>query len=264
LLERSSRGVLPTPAGLAFYADARAILEKCEQAQATVRRVAHGEQGSLSVGFISIADFSILPPALRQFRTDYPAVDVQLHELTTDAQIAELLAGRLDIGIALAPIDDPALTLIPLFSEPLMLALPSAHARVYAKASSGTSGANYAPISQLRLRDFATEQFVMVPRALAPSLHDLTLAFCNDCGFVPQVTQYAKQMQTVISLISAGFGVALVPMSLQNLQRTGVTYVRPKERSPHIQVGLVHRKDDTNPTIQRFVACAQHIAAGLV
>jgi DNA-binding transcriptional LysR family regulator len=250
LLTRSSRGVLPTAAGAVFYAEARAVLDRFEQAKAAARRVAHGLQGRLGVGFISIADYSILPPALRHFRRDFPDVDVQLHELTTDAQVAELAAGRLDVGIALAPVDDPTLVFLPLQTERLMLALPSHHP------------ANPAPGERAaRLRDLANEQFVMVPRALALGLHDLTLAFCHDCGFVPQVTQYAKQMQTVISLVSAGFGVALVPTSLRNLQRTGVTYQPTRERSPVIQIGLIHRKDDLNPTIAHFIACAQQVAA---
>jgi DNA-binding transcriptional LysR family regulator len=249
LLDRTSKGVQPTPAGLAFYQDAVAILEKCEQAQATVKRVAMGGQGSLRIGFISIADFSMLPPSLRQFRIDYPLVDVQLLEMTTDAQVVELIAGRLDVGIALAPINDPALTFIPLFTERLMLALPAQH----------PSLATLGRTKRIGLKQLSGEPFVMVPHTLAPSLHDMTLEFCHRCGFAPRVVQYAKQMQTVISLVSSGLGVAVVPVSLQNLQRSGVTYVQAKEPSPSIQVGLVHRKGDTNPTIARYTECAQRV-----
>lgn len=250
LLDRSPRGVELTAAGRVFYAEARSILARVEHAKIATHRAAHGEEGTLTIGFISIADYSVLPPALKQFRTRFPAIDVQLHELTTDAQIRELLAERIDIGIALAPVEDAGLTFVPLHSEKLMIAIPDDHKL----AQKG---------GVVRLRDLADEQFVMVPRALAPGLHDLMLAFCRDCGFVPQVTQYAKQMQTVISLVSGGFGVALVPESLQNMHRTGVTYLQVREAAPNIQVGIIFRKNDRNPVINSFLVCTKEIAEGL-
>lgn len=250
LLDRSPRGVELTAAGRVFYAEARSILARVEHARIATHRAAHGEEGTLTIGFVSIADYSVLPPALRQFRTQFPAIDVQLHELTTDAQIRELAAERIDVGIALAPVDDQNLTFTPLHAEKLVVAIPTEH-RLAQKG--GT----------VRLRDLAEEQFVMVPRILAPGLHDLMLAFCRDCGFVPQVMQYAKQMQTVISLVSSGFGVALVPESLQNLNRTGVTYLKITESSPDIQVGIIFRKHDRNPVISSFLGCTKDIVANL-
>lgn len=250
LLDRSPRGVELTAAGRVFYAEARAILARVEHAKIAAHRAAHGEEGTLAVGFISIADFSVLPPALRQFRVRFPGVDVQLHELTTDAQIRELLAERIDVGIALAPVEDQNLTFVPLHVEKLVVAIPSDHKL----AQKG---------GVVRLRDLAEEQFVLVPRSLAPGLHDLMLAFCRDCGFVPQVTQYAKQMQTVISLVSSGFGVALVPESLQNLHRTGVKYLQISESGPDIQVGIIFRRNDRNPVIHSFLACIRETVESL-
>ncbi|MEJ0098790.1 MAG: LysR substrate-binding domain-containing protein [Pseudomonadota bacterium] len=58
---------------------------------------------------MSIADYGILPPALKRFRERFPKIDVQLNELTTDAQVREIRAGRLQLGIGLAPIDEPDL-----------------------------------------------------------------------------------------------------------------------------------------------------------
>lgn len=248
LFNRSPRGVTLTAAGKVFYAEALAILARVEHAKIAANRVAHGEEGSLSIGFISIADYSVLPPALRQFRNKYPSVSVQLHELTTDAQIRELLTDRIDVGIALAPVEEAGLEFVPLFTEGLMLAVPS-------DQYSSKAG------DRVRLKDFASENFVMVPRTLAPGLHDLILACCGDCGFVPRIAQYAKQMQTVISLVSSGFGVALVPQSMQSLQRKGVTYLEIEEECRPMQIGLAHKTHDGNPVIPTFLACIQEINA---
>src|SRR3546814_1357177 len=86
-----------------------------------------GDAGMLSIGFVSIADYGILPPALKNFRTRFPNVEVELHELTTDAQIRELRSARLDLGIGLAPVDEPDLEFKSVLREELVLAVPPAH-----------------------------------------------------------------------------------------------------------------------------------------
>lgn len=244
LLTRSTRGVALTEAGRVFYDGAVAILARLAQVKLATQKANIGESGTLTVAFVSIVDYSILPPALRQFRSKCPGVDVQPHELTTDVQIQELLAGRIDLGLALAPVNEDAPSLMPLYSEKLIIAISGHHPLARKRKSAS-------------LRDLSQEPFLLIPRALAPGLHDIVLAFCHDCGFVPKVAQYAKQMQTVISLVAGGFGVALVPKSIENLRRAGVTYLALREPSPLIQVGMIRRMDDDNPIILNFLACAR-------
>ena len=68
-------------------------------------------------------------------------------------------------------------------------------------------------------------------------------------------------MQTVVSLVSAEMGVALIPRSLRNLQRTGVVYKSLKERSPMSEIRLAWRTGDTLPALQLFLSLARQIAA---
>lgn len=240
LFERTNRGATLTPAGGAFYAEARAILSRLEHACIAAQRFDRADQGSIDVGFVSTADYSVLPPALKRFRASHPGVEVQLHELTTDAQMRELSSDRLDVGIALWPIDDDGTIFVPLLKERLVLAVPTGHAVARTKQ----------PVS---LATLSGERFVMVPRPLAPGLHDTTIAYCQSLGFVPQIHQYAKQMQTVISLVSSEFGLALVPESLQHLKRTGVCYRPLREDSPIVELGAIYRKLCQNPAVPRFV-----------
>jgi DNA-binding transcriptional LysR family regulator len=248
LFERSAKGVRLTRAGEAFYAEARAVMARVEHARITAQRAQRGEQGELAVGFISIADYNVLPSALKHFRTQYPSVDVQLHELTTDAQLRELAAERLDVGIALAPVNDEQVEFVPLLAEKLVLAVPAEHAVARAKH----------PIA---LKDVHDESFVMTPRHLAPGLHDAATACFHAAGLSPQVSQYAKQMQTVISLVAGGFGVALVPESLRHLQRSGVAYLQLKDKTPLIETGLISRVGVSNPSVSRFKQCVAAAAA---
>ncbi|MDY0329845.1 MAG: LysR substrate-binding domain-containing protein [Thiomonas sp.] len=250
LLDRSNRGVVLTAAGAAFFEDIRSLLGQLEHAVERVRQSERGDVGTLSIGFVSIADFSILPPTLKSFRAQYPQVDVQLHELTTDAQIRELLAAELDLGIGLAPVDEPGLTFTSLLHEPLMLAAPTAHPVLR------SSGA-------VDLRALAKEPFIVPPRNIGPGLYDLTVSLCQAAGFAPRITQHARQMQTVIGLVSCGMGVALVPASLRLLKRAGVQY-RPLLGKPAtIELGILQPTRTPDPLRDNFIQTLRDVAQRL-
>lgn len=249
LLARSNRGVTPTAAGAAFYEEARAVLARLEQARGLALQAQSGEVGVLAVGFVSIADYSILPPALKRFRSRYPRVEVQLQELTTDAQIRELRAARLDLAIGLAPVDEPDLQFNRVLQEELLLAAPSGHPAI--------SG-----VGAVDLRALSKTSFIVPPRDVGPGLYDLIISQCRAAGFAPRITQRARQMQTVIGLVSCGMGVALVPSSVQNLQRTGVQYRPLRGRPARIELGILQLRGASNPLAQNFVETLGQVAAG--
>ncbi len=248
LLNRTRRHVSLTRAGAAFLLDAQQILERSEQAVLTARRAERGEIGELAVGFISVADYNLLPLVLREFRRQYPLVTLSLKESTTDAQIADLLNSRIDVGFLLPPVNENAIESAPVLREPLIVALPERH-----------------PLARRRgpipLAALADAPFIITPRHMAPGLYDDIVSFCHAAGFSPQVAQEAIQMQTVVSLVSAEMGVALIPRSLQNLQRTGVIYKPLKDISPMSEIHLAWRRNDKLPALQLFLQLARDIAA---
>ena len=239
LLERSNRGVSLTPAGMVFFEETRAVLARLEHAKKETLRANRSDIGMLSIGFVSIADYGILPPALKTFRSNYPLVEVQLHELTTDAQIRELRAARLDLGIGLGPVDEPDLEFELVLREELVLAAPSGH-----PAAKGDGA--------LDLRALSKENFIVPPREIAPGLYDLIISYCRSFGFAPRITQHARQMQTVISLVSCGMGFALVPSSLRNLKRTGVRYRQLRGKAASIELGILRLRNSDTPLKDRF------------
>ena len=247
LLERTPRGVTLSGAGAAFLEEARAVLARLDVARQQALRAARGELGVLSVGFVSIADYGVLPPALQSFRARFPAVEVQLHELTSDAQVPLLRAGRLDLGIALAPVDAPDLEFERLLREELVLAAPAAH------PAARDAGA-------IDLRALSKESFIVPPRDIAPGLYDLTISYCRSFGFAPRITQQARQMQTVIGLVSSGMGFALVPASVRNLRRAGVRYRRLRRKAVSIELGILTRADSHNAAREHFVAALKAAA----
>jgi DNA-binding transcriptional LysR family regulator len=247
LFERSNRGVSPTAAGLAFLEEARATLARLEHAKAMALRADRGQIGRLSVGFVSIADYSILPPALKSFRSSFPSVEVQLHELTTDAQIPELRAARLDLGIGLAPVDEPDLEFERVRREALVLAAPSGHPAIK------DAGA-------MDLRVLSKYSVIVPPHYIAPGLYDLTISYCRSFGFAPRITQQARQMQTVIGLVSCGMGFALVPSSVRNLRRAGVQYRQLRRKAAPVELGILRVRNSDSPPREHFIEALRSAA----
>ncbi|QYD67746.1 LysR family transcriptional regulator [Paraburkholderia edwinii] len=110
------------------------------------------------------------------------------------------------------------------------------------------------PIS---LRDAADAPLVIFPRRLAPSFYDIIMDCYGVAGLTPRIGQEAIQMQTIVSLVSAGMGVALVPQSLRNLRRTGVVYRPLTEAVPAIETGLVWRTQAVSPVLAGFIEIAR-------
>lgn len=239
LFYRTKRTVQLTEAGVVFLQDCQRLLRQLEQAVQGARQIGRGETGQLVVGFVSSATYNVLPHILRQFRGQLPEVNLELHELTTDQQVQWLRDGRLDVGFVRPPVDESELQQMTIWQEPLVVSLPDQHPL-----------AHQDPIS---VRSLANESFILFPRALAPGLYDAIISLCQQWGFSPNVAQEAIQMQTIISLVAADMGVAIVPQSLQNLQRTGVIYRSLQEPTPEVAIALVWRTQAPSPPVQRFL-----------
>jgi DNA-binding transcriptional LysR family regulator len=181
------------------------------------------------------------------FGAQFPLVEVQLHELTTDAQIRELQATTLDVGIGLAPVNEPDLEFKSLLREELVLAAPSGHPVIKGDGA-------------VDMRALSKASFIVPPRDVAPGLYDLTISYCRSFGFAPQIGQNARQMQTVIGLVSCGMGVALVPSSVRNLKRTGVQYRRLRGKPALIEIGILRLRNSDSPLRENFVAALNSAA----
>lgn len=211
LFVRTNRSVALTPAGVAFLVTARSTLRALEEGVAQTRRVAEGIEGHLTLTFINIAPYAPLLRALRGFRHASPGISFTMVEATTQEQVIALEQGRADIGFMRTPgTSVPHLRLATVSSEPIVVALPAGH-RLEA-----------APTIALEL--LQDDAFVASPRTLGKGFHDQLLSLCHAAGFVPNIVQHGRQMQTLIALVAAGFGVALLPASLATNARTDVVF----------------------------------------
>jgi len=241
LFLRTRRQVELTPAGAALLPEARRLLAQAAGMPELVRRAAAGESGRLALSFVTPADYSVLPPLLRDYSAAFPHVELVLQEATTDVQIDDLLHGRIDAGLLIPPLPDKAQALLDLaivLKEALVLCAPQGI---------------LPPDGPIALGALPRLPLIIFPRKSAPALYDAILSCFHDAGITPAIGQEAIQMQTIVSLVSAGMGLALVPQSVSNLQRPGVEYRALANPTPPVELGLAWRRDNASPVLRGFL-----------
>lgn len=245
LFTRTNRSVALTPAGAAFLDTARGILAALDDGVAHTRRVAQGMDGHLTLTFINITPYASLLRALREFRSAYPAVAFTLHEATTHEQVQALESGGADLGFLRTPgTTTPSLQFETLLREPIHIALPAGHP--------------LAAQEVVDLRALKDEPFVASRRALGQGFHDQLIQLCQSAGFVPAVAQEARQLQTLVALVAAGFGVALLPASLAQPGRDDLVFRPMSVDAPpalcHLELLMAWNRGQASPVRDRLIA----------
>jgi DNA-binding transcriptional LysR family regulator len=144
--------------------------------------------------------------------------------------------------LIIPPLSDKAqaqLDYLKVREEPLVLCVPSG------LLPEGTGAVDLRSLPQLPL--------IIFPRRSAPSLHDAILRCFHDAGLTPAIGQQAIQMQTIVGLVSAGMGLALVPQSVSNLRRPGVEYRALAGAPPLVELGLAWRRAHVSPVLRGFL-----------
>ncbi len=240
LFARTSRRVQLTPAGEAFLVEARHILEKVSLAADTAKRAARGDTGWLGIGFAASATYDLLPAVLHDFRAAFPEVSLSLQELNAAEQAAALGDKTIHVGFARPYVSRPESVVNARLREPFLAAFPEAYPLADSKP--------------LRLSHLAGEPFISFPELPKPSYAETVRLACESAGFTPRVVQEVREMQTALSLVAAGFGVALLPASVRHLHRDGVVYRPLLEPAPRTELAVVSRVDDPSPTLKNFLA----------
>jgi DNA-binding transcriptional LysR family regulator len=242
LFERSSKHVALTPAGHAYLAEVRVVLDRVASAGEVARAVAAGLRGRLDIGFTGSMVYRDMPRIVRAFGARAPGIEVNLREMSSGEQIEALLRRQLHAGFVNASTVPPRLLCQRLAADHFMCCLPEGHALARAPA--------------VPLLALAQETFVMFARDMAPANHDNVIALLHRAGIHPHTRPAARQWLTVVSLVALGMGVAVAPASLAQAGVQGVRFV-PIEGLNHPAVGVLawHEKTDT-PALRVFIECA--------
>ncbi|MBU6455090.1 MAG: LysR family transcriptional regulator [Cyanobacteria bacterium REEB67] len=243
LFERETRPIRLTVAGLTLLEQARPLLKRFDQLETKLQLMGSGDTGTLAVGFISSAMYELLPDVLKQYRAKYPRVHLDLTELTGVEQEEALHEHSIDVAFIRGTSSDPDFSGEILVEEPLVVAVPSQW--------------ELAGASALSLASLKDEPFVVFPTKPDATFSNFVRSCCLAAGFEPRIMQEANELQTAISLVASGIGLSLMPASVHNLQRIGVTYVPLKEPAPRTVISVLHRKNDPSPSLKNFLSVLQ-------
>ncbi|MEA3084352.1 MAG: hypothetical protein QOC89_2049 [Paraburkholderia sp.] len=244
LFDRTTRRVALTSAGQALLDHARRLLRMSDQLPTIVEAAAQGISGRLRLAFASTVAYGRVPGWISKFRHINSDVKLELREATIDIQMAALEAEEFDAGFILhavgaVPMGFSALSLL---IEPFFVALPVSHPAATKKTVTFT--------------DVASDSIVIFPRNAGPSLFDALLSYYHTNGSSPHIAQEAIEMQTIVSLVAAGMGIAWVPYVFARFARPGIVYRQVDGMADLIETSLIW-KDRASPLLERFVA---HIA----
>lgn len=234
-----------TPAGEIFLGAAREIVHRADDAAEQARRAHRGELGTLRLRFVQSATFQLLPRLLGAFRAALPDVVLDVETMTTLGQVAALRAGRIDVGLLRPPISEPTLTTRVVSRDPLVAALPAGH--------------RLANRRRLPLTALAEEPFVLYKRSWGPSVQDAIVGHCLSAGFSPRIIQEAGDVQTIVSLVSAGLGVSLLIAPTPPIAEDAVVYRPIADDLPPWEMALAWSSANDAPVVARFLAIAQQV-----
>ncbi|GLQ45136.1 transcriptional regulator [Dyella lipolytica] len=248
LFERKGRGIVLSNAGSALLPRARGILIQAERAAESVARSQRGELGELHLGLMSSGPFTfVVPRVLARFRERLPDVRLVIHEMATSQQIEALEQGVLDVGVIRPDALPDSIKSIELFKDSLTVVMHS----------SNPLAAIPGPID---VAELAHEDFIFYQRNLAVRLYDEVIALCTKAGFNPHILYEVRELPTIIGLISGGFGVAVLPGSVQRMTVENVVYRPVIGMEAATAVWAIYRNGE-DPMVRAFLEIAQCLAS---
>lgn len=245
LFTRGRQGASLTALGRLLLPDARETVRRADLLTLRARRAAHGELGRLSAGF-GLSSIQIAPRAVAAFRRRYQDVSITLDDMSSSSQIQRLLRGDLDIGFLRLPAGE-GLQELTLHHDRLALATPSG----YVVPDPGTDTALW----------LTAQNAVRLARAKGPGLADQIERFCLAVGAHPDVVQEAHDLQTVLAVVAAGVGIALVPASAINIAPLSVTITPIRHDAAVWRVGAAWNPARATPMVANFVAVVREVAS---
>jgi DNA-binding transcriptional LysR family regulator len=242
LFDRSTRPMKLTPLGRFLYPKAKLLLSDSQRMLEEAKDLTLGRSGWLSIGFTRSTIFSVLPNAVRQMGLDAPKVRIDLTEILTEHQGDALRSGLIHIGLARTignvEVDDD-LECVPLFTDPLLVALSSVSALARRKV--------------LHPKDLDGLSFISYPKDPNSSFARHTIQALEQAGVKSQVAYEAKEIHTALCLVAAGLGYALVGKSVADGDRNDVRFLPLKEIKATASVFAIHLKRTRLQLVDAFL-----------
>lgn len=241
LFDRSRRAVRLTAAGRVFLVDARKILALAQEAALSAQRMPRGEIGVVTIGFTAASAYSFLERVVSAANTELPGVELVLREMVSAAQLEALLSGTIDIGMVRPPATGADIMTRHLFSESMLAAVPAKHQLAQRE---------FDPV----LTDFDGEQFIGYSPSEARYFYEILVGVFRSAGVRPVYAQYVSQIHTMLAMVKAELGIAMVPNAASALHFEGVV-LRPVGDLPPdlVELDVAWRRSNDNPALQALL-----------
>jgi DNA-binding transcriptional LysR family regulator len=254
LFDRSRRTIRLTEAGRIFLDDARRILRLTDQAAETAHRVQRGEIGQIKIGFTKSSAFTeIFPQIIQTYRSRYPNVNLLFHEMSTMRQLSGLSDYSLDVGF-IRPAPETEIpsnfSLALLERHPLAVVVHEGHRLIKAK--------------RVSLNELKDEGIIMFPRDEGTTLNPLVHRLCTEAGFEPKIAMEAREAATIIGLVAAGCGIAILPYVFHTIGIKGTHFRLIGSSTAMTDLTLASRSHEASSTTRAFLEIAKELTKSTV
>jgi DNA-binding transcriptional LysR family regulator len=241
LFIRNKRSVKLTNAGTVLFREAINLVDKSSEAIKKTRQAELGIIGNLKIGFLGYTERNFLPDLIRQFRREYPKVELQLDQYTHGALIDALNTGELDIGFTLSfGLENVGgLEKKNIFTETISVVMHLEHP--------------LANKNTINIADLANEHFIILNRAESPQGFNQTLLICANNGFFPDIVSEPRLLHTVLLLVDAGMGIAILPKSLQSHSSSSLRFIDIEGNTNEYDLSVAWKKTNVNPSVSLFL-----------
>jgi DNA-binding transcriptional LysR family regulator len=232
-----------TEAGKRFLEQARLVLRQAEEAELVARKAARGEIGRIEIGYMmSVSCAGLIQKFVGTFQREHPSIEINLHRMETLVQLNAIAQNELDIGFMRPPNQFPSdLRGFVIYQQPLVLALPSDHPLARSRKSISPS-------------DLKGEKFISTSIEVDLGFRQYTEAVTGLAGFAPVVSKRVPDMFTVLTYVSAGYGLGIISQSLSRLALPNIVFRElAVPKVPLSPIACVHRRNETAPAANAFI-----------
>ncbi len=238
LFYRTRRSVRISETGSALLDVARLLLAQADGLPRLAQRAQFEGSGYLRAGFVASAIFTKVRHLYTKL-ADMPGVVTMWQEMNSAEQIEALHNERLDIAFVYLPVDCDDLEVRTIMRDPIVVAVPEHH--------------RFAKRRKVALDALSNDDFVLPPRHLSPRLYDRLISACHGAGISPAVPHQPDHMLSILSLVSMGAGISLLPRSLSAARFPGVTFLNIEGKPPDIELAVVWNPENSSPTLARAI-----------
>lgn len=239
LFERTNRRVTLTTAGAYLKQELIPYLKHLDGFIDHAKLLNDGSIGNLKFGYVGSAMQQLIPNLLLKFKKEHSEVVFSLKEMDNQSQVRELLSHDIDIGFVRLDSVPKALEIFPILTEPFCLVLPADH-----------------PIDSTSFKDlsqFKEESFILFDPDYSPSYYERVMQIFGESSFVPSVSHNTIHASSIYRLVEHGFGISIVPKSLELGHDMRVKFIELKKKSQRTVLSAVWNKENKNPVLEKFL-----------